>query len=65
MVTLWRVQDRSASEFMQAFYRALRSGVTPAEALRIVRQRWLAGSGDAGQPSRWAPFVLVGGVGQE
>ncbi len=65
VVTLWRVQDRSSSEFMRGFYQELRNGVTPAEALRIVRQRWISAVGEDGQPSRWAAFVLVGGVSGE
>ena len=62
VVTLWRVTDRSAGDFMRAFYREVRSGSTPAAALLTVRRARLAMAGPMAHPSRWAPFVLVGGV---
>jgi CHAT domain-containing protein len=62
VVTLWRVTDQSAAEFMQEFYRDLRGGRSPAAALLAVRRAHLAASGPASQPYRWAPFVLVGGM---
>jgi tetratricopeptide (TPR) repeat protein len=61
LVTLWRIADRSASDFMQAFYRELHAGVPPAQALLVVRRRWVVAGGAQGHPSHWAPFVLVGG----
>jgi len=63
VVTLWRVTDRSAADFMGEFYRALRGGLSPASALLAVRRAHLAASGPASLPYRWAPFVLVGGLG--
>lgn len=62
VVTLWRVGDRSAADFMQSFYQELHAGRPPAEALVDVRRRWISAGGAAAHPSRWAPFVLVGGV---
>lgn len=62
LVTLWRIGDQSAAEFMREFYQELSSGHSAAQALRLVRQRWVAGSGASAHPSRWAPFVLVGGL---
>lgn len=62
LVTLWRIADRSASEFMQDFYTELHAGRPAAEALLVVRRRWVAAGGTQAHPSHWAPFVLVGGM---
>jgi CHAT domain-containing protein len=64
LVTLWRIGDRSAADFMQAFYRELHAGVPPAQALLVVRRRWVAAGGAQAHPSHWAPFVLVGGISE-
>lgn len=61
IVTLWRVEDRSAAEFMQEFYAALRDGRQPARALLDIRKRHLERDRNE-HPSRWAAFVLVGAV---
>lgn len=55
VVTLWRVDDQAAADFMTDFYRAVAAGRAPAEALRLARER----RRDQ-HPSRWAAFVLVG-----
>jgi len=62
VVTLWRIGDRSAADFMQDFYEELHAGLPPAEALLVVRRRWVAAGGAQAHPSHWAPFVLVGGM---
>lgn len=62
LVTLWRIADRSAADFMGEFYREIYEGRSPAEALRVVRHKWMTGGGPSAHPSRWAPFVLVGGI---
>jgi CHAT domain-containing protein len=62
IVTLWRIADRSAADFMAEFYRELHAGHRPANALLIVRRRWITSRGSAAHPSRWAPFILVGGI---
>jgi len=59
VVTLWRVEDRSAADFMREFYASLRDGRQAALALRDVRRRQLTGSGGS-HPSQWGAFVLVG-----
>lgn len=64
LVTLWRIGDESAAEFMGEFYRELHEGRSPAEALRVVRNTWIRGGGPSAHPSRWAPFVLVGGISE-
>ncbi|MEA2724992.1 MAG: hypothetical protein QOH59_2763, partial [Gemmatimonadales bacterium] len=62
LVTLWRVADRSAADFMKEFYQEVHAGRAPADALLTVRHRWISAGGDAAHPSHWAPFILVGAV---
>jgi CHAT domain-containing protein len=59
VVTLWRVEDGMAGEFMRDFYIAIHGGSTPAQALLDVRRRLLASETNQ-HPSRWAAFVHVG-----
>lgn len=65
VVTLWRIDDRSAEGMMTGFYQELHAGVSPAAALLHVRRRRLALGGTAAHPSHWAAFVLVGGLAAE
>ena len=58
VVSLWRVEDRTAAEYMADFYRELRKGRSPADAMLMLRQARLKGA-DA-HPSQWASFILVG-----
>ena len=60
VVTLWRVTDREAAEFMRDFYAALHRGMPPAEALRATRMTRLATGAAHAHPSAWAPFIFVG-----
>ncbi|MCU1235735.1 MAG: Tetratricopeptide 4, partial [Candidatus Solibacter sp.] len=57
LVTLWDVNDQSTAEFMELFYRALKSNVNKAQAVQQamaeIRRRYR-------HPYYWAPFVLVG-----
>jgi CHAT domain-containing protein len=62
LVTLWRIGDRSAADFMRDFYQELYTGPSPSEALLAVRRRWISSGGAKAHPSRWAPFILVGGI---
>ncbi|HXI20479.1 MAG TPA: CHAT domain-containing protein, partial [Gemmatimonadales bacterium] len=64
LVTLWRVDDRSAARFMTEFYRRLEGGDDPASALEAVRAEWIAGGGPPAHPSQWAPYVMVGADGE-
>ena len=48
---------------MRDFYTVLKEGVRPAEALLEVRRTRAKLPGAEGHPSRWAPFILVGGIG--
>jgi CHAT domain-containing protein len=61
LVSLWNVDDRSTGEFMEVFYREIRAGRPPAEALRLVKLGFLRSERPLQRhPRRWAPFVLVG-----
>ena len=64
LVSLWRIADRSAADFMRQFYEGIKGGRPPAEALAAVRASWIEAGDDRSHPSRWAPFVLVGGLGE-
>jgi CHAT domain-containing protein len=64
VVTLWRIGDQSASDFMREFYAELSAGQSPGEALRMVRSKWITSGGPSAHPARWAPFILVGGLTQ-
>lgn len=61
VVTLWRVRDRAAADFMREFYGEIAGGAAPAVALRAVRRRWIETQGPRSAPLAWAPWVLVGG----
>ncbi len=57
LVTLWDVNDESASEFMKSFYRRLPNvpskAVAIQQAMQELRLRYP-------HPYHWAPFVLIG-----
>jgi CHAT domain-containing protein/TolA-binding protein len=57
LLTLWEVNDRSATMFMTAFYKLLQGATSKAMALtqaaREVREKYP-------HPYHWAPFVIVG-----
>ena len=59
LASLWKVDDRSTLELMEAFYRhreRAESAVALAEAQRLMRQ----GRGRYRHPYFWAASVLVG-----
>jgi CHAT domain-containing protein len=61
VMSLWRVDDQVAARYMEDFYRELRAGRTPSDAMLVIRQRRIQSGGTSAHPSQWAPFVLVGG----
>lgn len=65
LLSHWAVNDRSASIFMQMFYRNLKSGQTKAGALRVAQRALLDHTFDTKyeHPYFWAPFFLVGHAG--
>lgn len=61
VVSLWAVNDESASEIMEHFYRHLSDGQTKDVALQKARQDYLStASGRAAHPYYWAAHVLIG-----
>lgn len=60
VVTLWRVRDRDAADFMSDLYGEIARGIGPAAALRSVRRAWMESNGPHAEPRAWAPWVLVG-----
>ena len=60
VASLWRVQDRSTAELMDAFYRRLLTdGQTPSAALRAAQLELRAKPG-YGDPYHWAAFAVYG-----
>ena len=62
VVSLWEVNDLAVPDLMVEFYRGLREGLAPADALRRAKVSFLK-SDTAGyrHPYYWAGFVVVGG----
>lgn len=61
VVTLWRIADRSAANFMRDFYADVLQGHAPVDALMTARRVRIRSGGADAHPAHWAPFVLVGG----
>jgi CHAT domain-containing protein len=62
VASLWRVQDRSAAELMDRFYRHLLDGdrsQRPAAALRAAQLELLA-EPELADPYHWAAFAVYG-----
>ncbi|MFI5298651.1 MAG: CHAT domain-containing protein [Polyangiales bacterium] len=64
LVTLWHVDDASSMRIMVEFYRHLRAGLRPADALAAAQRDLARGVADAtgafSSPYHWAPFVVLG-----
>jgi len=58
LLSLWSVNDQTASVFMAAFYRHFTAGRSKAEALRRAKLELL--DSKYRHPFYWAPFVLQG-----
>jgi len=58
LLTLWSVNDRATSFFMQQFYTYLFKGKSKYEAFARARQD-LIRSEDFNDPVYWAPFILL------
>jgi CHAT domain-containing protein len=59
VVTLWRVADASAAQFIERLFRHLKTGASPAEALARTK-REMAKDRRYSHPMHWAGFVLYG-----
>lgn len=61
LATLWSVYDKSASQFMQAFYTELADhpGISRAKALQNAQIEFLQ-TGSFEHPSYWAAYIMVG-----
>ena len=61
VVSLWRVNDRSTSLLMEAFYLNLKEGLGKAEALHQAKLALMkVEEGRYAHPYYWAPFILIG-----
>jgi len=60
MITLWSLQDLSASDFLTIFYKTWlsKSNMTPLKALRQTQLSFIKKNKDS---TLWAPYVLIGG----
>ncbi|MFQ6052313.1 MAG: CHAT domain-containing protein, partial [Candidatus Hydrothermarchaeota archaeon] len=58
LTSLWEINDKSTSEFMNFFYRFLSQGKSKAQALREAKLEML--STEYNHPYYWASFVLNG-----
>ena len=59
VATLWPVEDRSAADLMEHFYRGLEEGRSVSAALRLAQER-LREEPETSDPFFWAGFVVVG-----
>jgi CHAT domain-containing protein len=59
--TVWDIDDGDAHVFMKLFYNELLNGRSISAALRNAKLAFIKNVGT--HPCRWAPYVLVGGLG--
>ena len=59
IVSLWKVMDKSTSEFMIDFYRGVLEGDDYTTSLRETKLKMIK-EGKYSAPKYWAPFVLIG-----
>lgn len=55
---LWEVSDESTSHLMDALYRGMEDGQSPATALRQAKLNLLHSRSNFRKPFYWAPFVI-------
>ena len=68
LLTLWEVDDKATSVFMQNFYKRLVSGLSKNEALTLTQKDFISGKVkskdpiniDWRKPFYWAAFQLTG-----
>ncbi len=59
LMSLWSVSEKSTTALTAAFFKSLKEGKTPREALKTARAELRHGA--YAHPFFWAPFVLIGG----
>ncbi|HET9228772.1 MAG TPA: CHAT domain-containing protein, partial [Thermoanaerobaculia bacterium] len=58
--SLWNIEDRSTQDFMRSFYQDVKTGISPAEALRNAQVQALSDSERRWREiSSWGAFVAV------
>jgi len=62
IVTLWKIDDRSASELMTSFYREYKTTHNAAVSLQKA-MKMLQAKKDTRSPRHWAAFSIVGATG--
>ena len=60
--SLWPVETDSTREIVVRFHRSLKSGLSPAEALREARISFLRDFPDRSHPYYWAGFTVTGNL---
>jgi len=55
---LWDVNDQSTSRLMDALYRELGAGKSPADALHAAKLELVGSKGNLRKPYYWAPFQI-------
>ena len=61
MLTLWKVDDKSSSRFVSAFFfQRVAKGVPLLQALAATKREF-ASSRRYGHPVHWTSFVMYGG----
>ena len=62
IVTLWKIDDQSASELMTSFYRQYKASRDAAVSLQKA-MKILQAKEDTRSPQHWAAFSIVGATG--
>lgn len=62
VMSLWKVDDAATQILMTAFYKAIKDGSTPYEALEAAKEVVRSTNYEYSKPLYWAPFILVDGI---
>ena len=60
IMTLWETDDEKARAFSVSFFKKLRLGQGPVQALSATKREFLHGRGSDRNPNSWAAFLLYG-----
>ena len=60
VMTLWETDDEKARAFSVSFFKKLRLGQGPVQALSATKREFLHGRGSDRNPNSWAAFLLYG-----